>query len=86
MTICIRKIRQSVWCQGVNWDTPLDVNKIPNLEIWLDWLHEKPTELLRSIDYCLDQQLSRLTKEHFLVIKTAQRQDFSLDIADFQKQ
>ena len=36
MAVRIRKVLQSVWSPGVKWDTPLSVNKLPVIKIWLD--------------------------------------------------
>ena len=36
MALRIRKVLQSVWSPGVKWDTPLGVNKLPVIKIWLD--------------------------------------------------
>ena len=36
LTIRIRKVLQSVWSQGVKWDTPLDTDKLPDFKLWVD--------------------------------------------------
>ena len=51
MAVRIRKVLQSVWSPGVKWDTPLNVNKLPVIKIWLDEIESfEIISLLRNFD------------------------------------